>query len=565
MGAEADALRGRGGQLAEFGRIALGVGWSLGAVGRHAGLHLRRALRAALPFRGPRYRRLLFAPPDLRTADPTVAADIYSGQFIFAGQLVSTEGRSPFEVDPPSLEWAHDLFGFGWLRHLHAAGSALARDNARSLVEQFLDEDHDRDPFAQPPKVVARRIMSMLAHSPLVLEGADHDFYHGYLAALRADIRRLQDGLRLTEDPALRLSGLCALTAAGLCIEGADRLALRSGQRLAEALNEQIHGDGGHVSRNPRVLVELMLELLPLRATHAARGIETPGGVVAAMDRILPHIRMLRHGDGSLALFNGMGATEVDALATIFASHDMAGGFAMEAPITGYTRLEGGASLLLLDAGAPPPFEASAAAAAGAASFEFSHGLQRIFVNCGVPRRWPAGPPLEVRATAAQNATVVSDTSSARFIRRGDEVRQFAGPTSVTLQRSSERDRASLRVAHDGYARRFGVVVERDLSLSADGGELTGEERLVALKERAPPPAVTRFHLHPEIRLEAADGVLRLLTPRGGTWGFRAGGARAEIEESAFFAGPDGPRRTLQIVLTPEDGAAKWSWRLTRL
>ena len=67
------------------------------------GLALREAGRAgrgriacalALPsLRAPAPKRLLFAPQDLRTADPTVAGDIYAGLFTFAGRSVATGGR----------------------------------------------------------------------------------------------------------------------------------------------------------------------------------------------------------------------------------------------------------------------------------------------------------------------------------------------------------------------------------------------------------------------------------------------------------------------------------------
>src|SRR5262249_11386925 len=82
--------------------------------------------------------RLLMAPKDLRTADPTRATEIYSGRFAFAGKVVICDGRSPFEMEPPSEEWAESLFGFGWLRHLRAAESGITRANARALVDEWI-------------------------------------------------------------------------------------------------------------------------------------------------------------------------------------------------------------------------------------------------------------------------------------------------------------------------------------------------------------------------------------------------------------------------------------------
>ena len=82
--------------------------------------------------------RLLIAPQDLRTADPTRASEIYAGRFAFAGKVVICDGRSPFEVDPPSEEWSDQLLGFGWLRHLRAAESGITRANARALVDEWI-------------------------------------------------------------------------------------------------------------------------------------------------------------------------------------------------------------------------------------------------------------------------------------------------------------------------------------------------------------------------------------------------------------------------------------------
>ena len=90
------------------------------------------------PFLANKNDRLLIAPQDLRTADATQASEVYSGRFAFAGKVVICDGRSVFDVTPPSAEWAAELLGFGWLRHLRAAETAIARANARALVDEWI-------------------------------------------------------------------------------------------------------------------------------------------------------------------------------------------------------------------------------------------------------------------------------------------------------------------------------------------------------------------------------------------------------------------------------------------
>ncbi len=160
-----------------------------GHLAARAGLALRRGLgapaRAAIGL-GRRWpERLLIAPQDIRTSDPTLAADIYAGYFAFGGTIVNAHGRSPFELESGSAAWARALAGFGWLRHLRAADTAVARANARALVDDFLSLAGK--PSAIPawePEVAARRMLAFLSQSPVILDGADRAFYRRFMKGL---------------------------------------------------------------------------------------------------------------------------------------------------------------------------------------------------------------------------------------------------------------------------------------------------------------------------------------------------------------------------------------------
>src|SRR5689334_19027267 len=108
--------------MAERRRPALsGGGWRGWWTRIAANPAYRWRLRVPVP------ERLLIAPQDLRTGDPTIATEIYGGVFSFAGKAVNAEGRSPFEIKSPSREWSEVLLGFSWLRHLRSAGLTLSR------------------------------------------------------------------------------------------------------------------------------------------------------------------------------------------------------------------------------------------------------------------------------------------------------------------------------------------------------------------------------------------------------------------------------------------------------
>src|SRR5437763_1796813 len=102
--------------------------------------------------------RLIIAPHDLRTADATRAAEIYAGRFVFAGKIVTCHGRSIFDLEPPSEDWEVALLGFGWLRHLRAADTALTRANARSLVDDWISNPGRKRPLERRADVRDRAV-----------------------------------------------------------------------------------------------------------------------------------------------------------------------------------------------------------------------------------------------------------------------------------------------------------------------------------------------------------------------------------------------------------------------
>ena len=112
----------------------------------------------------------------------------------------------------------------------------------------------------------------------------------------------------------------------------------RATKRLADELDRQILPDGGHISRNPGALIELLVDLLPLRQAFTARNIPPPPALLNAIDRMMPMLRFFRHGDGNFALFNGMGPTPTDLLTTILAYDDARGTPVANAPHSGYQR-----------------------------------------------------------------------------------------------------------------------------------------------------------------------------------------------------------------------------------
>jgi uncharacterized heparinase superfamily protein len=502
--------------------------------------------------------QLLIVPQDLRTADPSFWDEVELGQFGLAGTVAVVDDLSPFDIAPPNEAWARALHGFEWLRHMNAAGRAEARVAARRLAVEWAVRHQGGSGIAWEPAVTARRLISWLSHSAFLLEGADTRTFDTITESLAQQLVRLSASWRNSPGGYQRLLALTALVLADLSIADHEQHLKETEAAFAAELARQILADGGHVSRNPGVLVDLMLDLLPLHQCFAARARAASPVLTSTMQRMLSMLKFMRMGDGMLARFNGMSVASPAGLATVLAYDDKPGTRLAGASETRYVRLERAAAVLIMDAGPPPPLEAAGEAHAGCLSFEFSAGTRLIFVNGGAPGAAHGDWRAASRATASHNTLCLGEKSSSKLIRHA-MLAEIVGSHPIRypdrVAARVEEHGGSLEVAahHNGYVRRFGLFHRRTLALNATGRRLLGIDRLDSARNarfRRDIPFSIHFHLHPDVTCRRGQGgtAAEIVLAGGEVWYFTLEGAQLAIEESTYFADSAGPRSALQIV-----------------
>lgn len=519
------------------------------------------------------------APPETWPAKAAHGAMLLDGSFVAAGRRIAlgdiatlTNKAEPTELDRDILAAYH---GFAWLADLRATGNDAARQLARHLIDAWSADHRSWHDVVWRPDVMGRRVASWLDHGEFYGNGADDEFLRARNRSLARQARHLARAVRLGifgRAPVAALKGsiyaLCRLNPPVRPLE-------RALEKLGAVLDRVILGDGGHVSRNPSILFDVLRDLVDIHAVLIANGRDIPQELYDALEGIARMVRFLRHGDGGLALFNH-GGEEDPACVEMALTRAEARGRARSrahkkmpaaAPHSGFHRLSAGRSLVLLDAGAPPPPGADLEAHAGTLSFEFSAGRERIVVNCGAApggRAWRAAG----RATAAHSTLTVADRNSS-------DVRADGGlgkrARIIEQERLESDGNIWVTAAHDGYRRRFAIVHRRRIFLAATGENLRGEDSLTG---GAGQDFALRFHLHPKIRASLAQDARSVLLrlANGDGWQFRAAMAEGEapiaLAESVYWGAGETPRHGQQIVLNatvPATGAATLKWAFARI
>ena len=519
---------------------------------------------------------LMISPSDPWPGDAAAGQAILEGSFHCAGQRVTHPAPlwQPLGVD---RAWCLALHGFDWLRDLRALGGDAARRGARDLVAAWLAAYPRWNALAWEPEAIGKRLTAWLGHYDFFAASAEIAFRHRLLGSMLQQARHLARVLPAGLTGLELLEAIQGLLLAGLALPGQESLQRRGLELLSAELARQLLGDGGHIERSPARQLALLRNLVLLRSAYHAAELPVPPDLQNAIEQSAPMLRLLRHGDGGLALFNGGGTSEGWLLDTVLQHAGGRGPTLKAAPMSGFQRLQAGRCLVLVDAGEPPPSGYDAQAHAGTLSFEMSVGRERLIVNCGAQSGQGAWQEAQ-RTTAAHSTLCLGDRNSSELqaggARRGRQAR-------VTCRREEAEGMTLLETSHDGYRPIFGLTHQRRLYLSANGEDLRGEDRLLAETEtpgaleapEAPgaPEArdfAIRFHLHPEVTVSLTQGgssaLLKL--PKGGGWRFRSAGATLSIEPSAYLGDAGPVRRTQQVVLKGRTHGAETcvKWALQR-
>ncbi|MDT8857361.1 heparinase II/III family protein [Paracoccaceae bacterium Fryx2] len=508
---------------------------------------------------------------------------LIAGNFMFAGTLIEAPGASPWDLALTDAAGAAEAHGFGWLDDLAAVGDGAARTRAQGWTRDWVARFGRGTGPGWTPDLTGRRLIRWINHAIFLLNGRERDealAFYGTLSRQTVFLSRRWKGAA----PGLpRFEALTGLIHAGLALTGMEGRIGPAVAALARECAAEIDVAGGLPTRNPEGLLEVFTLLTWAAQALGEAGRRVPEAHMAAIERIAPTLRALRHADGGLARFHG-GGRGLEGRLDHALSHAgvralVASGLAM-----GFARMSGGRTSVIVDAEAPPGGRAGALAHASTLAFELTSGRRPLIVCCGSGA--PFGPEWHRagRATPSHSTLAIEGFSSSRLGAGASRDVLVDRARVIVARPSAGGGGTQWNLAHDGWSPTHGLTHARDLMLAADGRKLVGVDRLSAVSpaERHRFEAVMtrtklagvrfaiRFHLHPDVdaALDMGGAAVSLALKSGEIWVFRHDGAGIlTLDPSVYLEkGRLKPRATRQIVLSGvvQDFEARIGWTLAK-
>ena len=531
------------------------------------------------PFRKEPAPRLLATVENPLPGDPVGGTALRAGHFLVHGvkaPIAQLDFSPGAHLAPPFERVVH---GFTWLADLEACAPRPQCTQAaeRVLAAWLAANPHPGKGAAWKVDNAGHRLLGWLVHAPLLIGGNDKPLRSRTLAAAAETARWLDRNVRRADDRLSEVAGWCAIVAAGLLLPEGKPRRLFGEAGLHRALGELVGDDGGVLSRSPLDQIEAISLLIRLAACYKAVRREVPQGMAAMRRMLVPPLLSMVHSDGGLASWQGAAALTEDRLRPLIAASGVRSRALQDARQWGYQRVGAGRSVLLLDAAPPPLARHTRHGCASTLAFEFSHGSNRLIVNCGgaatagglVPARIEQG----LRATAAHSALVLGDANSTAVLIGG---KLGSGVTQVEVERrmaeTGKVPATRIEASHDGYVSRYGLIHRRVLVLSDDGSELRGEDVLVPAGRKGQRGKISyaiRFHLGPQVDASPTDSGrgAHLSLRDGGYWQFLTPQGGVTIEESLWVDGEGRPHPVQQLVIEGMESRSggRFSWLLRKM
>jgi uncharacterized heparinase superfamily protein len=520
--------------------------------------------------RGPAAQGFTFSPEPRSIGLFAKGRQLVAGNYLFAGHLVEAPGTGLWDITPPDGDFASELQGFAWLDDLAALGDVQARNRAQDWTRSWITRFGKGRGPGWTPDLTGRRVIRWIHHALFLLNGADRDATRIYYRALTVQTRYLARQWPKAAPGLPRFEALTGLVYAGLSLIGMEPLVAPAVAALAAEAKREIDETGGIATRNPEELLEVFTLLNWAAQALTEVGHPVPAEHLAAIERIAPTLRTLRHADGGLGRFHGGGKGAEGRLDQALASAGVRPQQQLahnRPPAMGFVRLSAGRTTILLDAAAPPGGRAGASAHASTLAMEVTSGRRPMVVNCGSGAPFGSEWRRAGRATPSHSTLGIDGVSSSRFGADDKEVLEERA-TVLTLRRQSGEAGDAVHAAHDGWAMTHGLTHSRDLALSSNGRHIAGMDTLISLNPQGKArfervltatglqgvAFSIRFHLHPDTdsTLDMGGNAISIALKSGEIWVFRhESHAKLTLEPSVYLEkGRLKPRATKQIVLS---------------
>jgi hypothetical protein len=210
----------------------------------------------------------------------------------------------PDLLDNQTLLFVHS---FDWIRDLRCLSDNMSRRLTRQFIDQWISNNSQwnkkMNNSSLEPHLTGCRLSNWISTFDFFGSSADEDFLNRFKKSLIFQFNNLNKRYTHISDPLQKMMAIKGCIFAASVLDPIDLKIQQYIESLKDVLSKQILPDGGHISRDPVVHLYVLKDLVDIRSLMRFMHYKEDDFLTECIQKMVPIVRLFRHGDGTLADF----------------------------------------------------------------------------------------------------------------------------------------------------------------------------------------------------------------------------------------------------------------------
>ena len=371
------------------------------------------------------------------------------------------------EINDPFFFYFHS---FDFLNDLQGINKEDLRIYGRELASKWIKENNSWKTNTWKDFILATRICNWFKNYNFFFSTSEDKFKKEVFNSILKQIEHLVKNFSNLKRNSDLIRIIKALIYASLCLPNKKYYYQIAIFNLKTELNRQILKDGCHFQRNPKIHIEVLMDLLDIRAILNSARKNVFFDLQNTIKNMSVVYRFFLHKDNSLANFNGTNNFDEKELEKIISEIPKPQKSPRELNESGFQRIDSKNTTLLIDCGIPKNYDATYKAHSCTTTFELSHKKKKIIINS-----LPGLDQKIIRATAAHSTLTLNNTNAYKLLENEHLSRV---PDKLKVLRTERYGSNVVELENYGYKNQYDAVHKRLIYIDKEGLDIRGEDNI---------------------------------------------------------------------------------------
>ena len=359
---------------------------------------------------------------------------------------------------------------FEFLNDLQEISTETLRIHGRKLTSYWIKKNSSWKSKTWEDFILATRICNWLKNYNFFFSTADAEFKKEIFSSILRQIEHLVKNFSNLKRNSDLIRIIKALIYTSISIPNKKYYYQIAIFNLKSELSRQILSDGCHFQRNPKIHVNVLMDLLDIRAILNS----TKKNVFFNLQNVIKNMSVaclfFLHKDNSLANFNGTDNVNQKEIKNVISEIPKLKKNPRELAESGFQRIDTKDTTLILDCGVPKNYDATYKAHSCSTTFELSYKKNKIIINA------LSGLDEKINRTTAAHSTLTLNNTNAYKILKNEHLSRV--PEKLKVKRVERYEANVIEIENYGYKNQYDAVHKRLIYVDKEGLDIRGEDNI---------------------------------------------------------------------------------------